>query len=40
MPRLLEVYIDPARWENKESLNHTTDFGWIAQFVGNAEDLR
>ena len=37
--KLLEVYIDPARWENKESLNHANDFDWIAQFVGNAESL-
>ena len=37
--KLLEVYIDPARWENRESLNHANDFDWIAQFVGNAESL-
>lgn len=39
MPRLLEVYIDPARWENKESLNHTNDRDWLAQFVGGAENI-
>ncbi|MBR3488911.1 MAG: class I mannose-6-phosphate isomerase [Bacteroidales bacterium] len=36
--KLLEVYIDPARWEDKDSHNHATDFDWLAQFVGNAEN--
>ena len=37
--KLLEVYIDPARWEDKDSHNRATDNDWLAQFVGNAENL-
>ena len=37
--KLLEVYIDPEQWTDKESHNHSTDRDWLAQFVGNAENL-
>lgn len=32
--KLLEIYIDPKQWTDKESTNHSTDRDWIAQFVG------
>jgi len=32
--KLLEVYIDPDQWTDKESHNHSTDRDWVAQFVG------
>ncbi len=32
--KLLEVYIDPSQWTDKESHNHATDRDRLAQFVG------
>ena len=32
--KLLEVYVDPKQW-NEEGVNHTLDFDWMAQFIGN-----
>ena len=31
--KLLEVYVDPAQWK-EEGVNHTLDFDWTAQFIG------
>ena len=32
--KLLEVYVDPKQW-TEEGVNHTLDFDWMAQFIGN-----
>ena len=37
--KLLEVYIDPEQWTDKESHNHATDRDWLAQFVGGTGPL-
>lgn len=31
--KLLEIYIDPEQWKD-ESVNHSLDFDWVAQFIG------
>ncbi len=36
--KLLEIYVDPAQWNEEEGVNHFHDFDWIAQLVGNEAD--
>ncbi len=38
--KLLEIYIDPAQWTDKGSINHSTDRDWMVRFAGKEELLQ